>query len=201
MDEGELPMDERRKLTAKYIYENEEWLKIALDVYEAKDAVRSHLIEQIWQGVEKRVRDKIDGIDGAVYENGFWFWHEEAENFGIYGELKRGQRGPLYSLSLFVGIYLYDHVTLDNKHKEEIRQEIRRCYHEAFGGELFSEDHYLVRHFVGYDSGVDRWDSDTFLRKAVMERDETESNVADLLVETYRGIEDDLKRIAKDVWG
>ena len=47
MDEGELSMDQAKELTAKYICENEEWLKVALHVYEAKEAVQWHLIGQI----------------------------------------------------------------------------------------------------------------------------------------------------------
>ena len=193
MDEGELSMDEKKKLTAKYICENEDWLKIALDVYLAREAVRWHLIEQIWQGVEKRVRDKLDGdgIEGAAYKNGFWFWHEEAENFGIYGEVEQGRGTVLY---LIVGIYLADGAKLNTARREEIRQ----CY----GKQSDAKDHYLVKDYVGHDRELDRWDWDsTFLRQAINERDMVESYLADLLLNIYRRTEGNTKRIAKDVWG
>ena len=109
---------------------------------------------------------------------------------------------------LTVGIYLDDNATLDDARREEIRQ----CYDAAFDPPLGSTEQpasiqsiysgqYLVTRYVGNDLGLNRWDEDTFLRKAVMSREETESYLADLLVETYRGIGGDLKRITKDVWG
>ena len=193
MDEGELSMEQAQELTAKYICENEEWLKIALHVYEAKEAVRWHLIEQIWQGVEKRVCDKID-VKGDAYKHGFWFWHDEADNFGIYGEVEQGRGGAQH---LIVGIYLADDETLDVVRRKEIRQ----CYDDKFGKQCDFGGQYLVKDRVGSNDERGRWDWDTFLRKAVMERDQIESDLTDLLLNIYHGIEGNMKRIAKDVWG
>ena len=195
MDEGELSMEQAKELTAKYICGNEEWLKIALDVYLAREAVRWRLIEQIWQGVEKRVcGDGGDGIKGAAYKNGFWFWHEEAENFGIYGEVEQGRGTVLY---LIVGIYLADGAKLNTARREEIRQ----CYNPTAGKQSDPKDHYLVKDYVGHDRELDRWDWDsTFLRQAINERDMVESYLADLLLSIYHRTEGVIKRIAKDVW-
>ena len=194
MDEGVLSMEQAKELTAEFICGNEEWLRIALDVYLAREAVRWRLIEQIWQGVEERVcGDGGDGIKGAAYKNGFWFWHEEAENFGIYGEVEQG-KGTLY---LIVGIYLADEETLDVVR----RKEVRRCYDDAFGRQCKSDGHYLVKDYVGHDRELDRWDWDsTFLRQAINERDMVESYLADLLLSIYHRTEGVIKRIAKDVW-
>ncbi len=149
MDEGELSMEQAKELTAEFICGNEEWLKIALDVYLAREAVRWRLIEQIWQGVEERVcGDGGDGIKGAAYENGFRFWHEEAENFRIYGEVERG-KGTLY---LIVGIYLADGAKLNTARREEIRQ----CYGPAAGKQSDPKDHYLVKEYVGHNRELDR---------------------------------------------
>ena len=195
MDEGELSMDQAKELTAKYICENEEWLKIALHVYDAKDAVRWRLIEQIWQGVEKRILDKIDGIDQHIAQyNGFSFVHEDMWNFWIYAEVEQG-RWP--AQKLIVGIYLADEATLDVTRRKEIRQ----CYDAAFDKQCSSKGQYLVIDNVGQDRQLHRWDSEEFLREAIIGRDAIESYLADLLEKTFRDIERDMKRIAKDVWG
>ena len=190
MDKGELSMDQAEELTAKYICENEEWLKIALHVFEAKEAVRRHLIGQIWKGVKDRILGKGDGIEGHAWGDGFYFWHNEAENLLIYGEVERRPKGPLW---LIVGIYLSDDAKLDVKRREAIRQ----CYDAAFGKQCNSNDRYLVKDDnVGYDRGLGRWDWDAFLRQAVMSRDEIESYLAGLLLEIYERMEGDMKRIA-----
>ena len=190
MDEGELSMDQARELTAKYICENEEWLKIALHVFEAKEAVRWHLVEQIWQGVEKRILDRIDGIQIHTYERGFSFLHEDAGYFWIYAEVEQGR---LPAQHLIVGIYLSDEKELATERRKEIRQR----YDEAFGKQCDSKDNYLVKDRVD-DRRLGRWDTDEFLRDAIVSRDAIESRLADLLLKTYSGIEGDMKRIYKD---
>ena len=187
-------MEQAKELTAEYICGNEEWLKIAFHVYEAMGAVRPRVIKQIWQGVEKRVRDKIDCVDGYVEENGCWFWHEETSNFWTYAQVQRGPRGPM---RLTVGIYLDDDATLDDVRREEIRQ----FYDAAFEVQSACGGQTLAAHYVGGDRDLHRWDRDEFLVQAINKRDEVESYLADLLVETYRGVESALKRVTKDVWG
>ena len=198
MDEGGLSTDQAQELTAEFICGNEEWLKIALHVYKTKEAVRWRLIEQIWQGVKKQI-DKTDGIEGCAYKNGYRFWHKEAENFVLYGEVERGQRGPQYPLFLIVGIYVAEVETLDVAQRERIRQ----CYNPE-ASKQGDPNPYLVKDYVdynGYDNELGRWERDKFLEKAVMKQDEIVSYLADLLLDIYHRTEGDIKRIAKDVWG
>ena len=113
---------------------------------------------------------------------------------GIYGEVERGPKGPLY---LIVGIYLDDYATLDVTRRKKMRQR----YAAAFGKPYEPSDRYLVNHNVGYDRGLGRWDWPAFLRQAIMSRDVIESYIADLLLEIYDRMEGDMKRIAKEEWG
>ena len=193
MDEGELSMEQAKELTAKYICDNEEWLKIALHVYKTKETVRWHLIEQIWQGVKERI-DKIDGIEGCADKNGYRFWHKDAANFRLYGEVEQGNGMVLY---LIVGIYVADKEALDVERREEIRQ----CYDPTASKQKDPKDPYIVKRYVGPSNEQGRWDWDKFLEDAVMRRDKIESYLEDLLLTIYHRVEGDLKRIAKDVWG
>ena len=185
-------MDQAKELTARYICENEEWLKIALHVFEAKEAVRWHLTGKIWEGV----RDKIHGIEDAdiTRHNGFWFRHVELWNLWIFAELEQGRGRTQY---LTVGIYLADGTKLANTRREKIRQS----YGREFGKQRKFKDQYLVKDRVGDDRGLDRWDQDVFLRQAIMSRDAIESYVANLLLEIYDRMEGDMKQIEKDEWG
>ena len=51
---------------APYIWKNEEWLQMALHVYDAMPAVREHLIKAIFKAAGKRVAKELDVSSGRT---------------------------------------------------------------------------------------------------------------------------------------
>ena len=61
---------------APYIWKNEEWLQMALHVYDAMPAVREHLIKAIFKAAGKRVAKELDGVKRQNHEYGVCLWTE-----------------------------------------------------------------------------------------------------------------------------
>ena len=189
--------DEKKELTAKYIYDHQKWLEIALDVYEAMPTVRDRLVAQIWQRVWKRVAKQLgDRIQGYIYDDpyyGFCFLPKDgglmicAETWPIPN--RKTTLGPTCS------VYADDHVKLDDARRQEIVDLFEKVTDDQIGcrwskvGHRWSPDEYLAMVNIGNES----WNDDDFLRRAVRNRKEIVSNLTDLLVGTYERMEDEIK--------
>ena len=188
--------DEKKKLTAKYIYDHQEWLEIALDVYEAMPTLRDRLIAEIWQRIWKRVAKQLgDRVQGYIYGDsyyGFCFYPKDGELMICAESWKIPNRkttwGPTCS------VYAEDHVKLDDGRREEIIDLFEKVTDDQIGrrwsrvGHRWSTGKYLAVVNVGNES----WNDD-FLRRAVRNRKEIVSNLADLLVGIYENMENKIK--------
>ena len=174
------------ELSAQYICEDEERLRMALHVYEAMPAVREHLIKAIFNAAGERVAEEIDGVKQEPHENGVYLWTEETGDFYVFAELEPGKKS---ALRLTAGIYVDDAKSINKAQREEVR--------ERFGtevdlktwsyGESFSQGEYVAYAYVHHKHGG-HWHDDGFLSQAILSRDEVVSNVAQILVGIYKGM-------------
>ena len=174
------------ELSAKYIYEDRERLQMALHVYDAMPTVRKYLIEGIFNEVGEHVAEKVDGVEWNCDEEAVYFWTKETGDFNVYARVERGKRGVL---SLNAGVTAEEN-TVTAAEKDEIRErfETKSDLETWSYGESFSSNTTVAYAVVHHEYGDARWDQDPFLRRAILNRDEVVSGVAELLVRIYEGV-------------
>lgn len=176
------------ELSAQYICEDDERLRMALHVYKAMPAVRKHLIKAIFKAAGERVAEKIEGVElwypETESEHGVYFYTEETGDFYVFAQLEdRKRRG----LPLYAGVYA------DAKSIKTPRDKVRERFGTeadlgtwAYGGSV-SPDEHVAYAYVQHEHKEDRWDTDDFLSRAILNRDEIVSHIAELLVRIYEG--------------
>ena len=163
------------ELSAQYICEDEERLRMALHVYEAMPAVREHLIEDIFQAAGERVAEEIDGVKQEPHANGVYLWTEETGDCYVFAwaEKRDKQRG----LKLVAGIY--------DAESKETRERFAKIDLETWSDGKYDSDGYIGAWVNDKHEGGD-WHDDAFLHRAILHRDEVVKNVADLLIGIYK---------------
>lgn len=163
------------ELSAQYICEDEERLRMALHVYEAMPAVRWRLIKAIFKAAGGRVDEELDGVElDNEHQLGVYFQTEETGDCWVLAwvESRGGQ------IRLVAGIY-----------EESIKEETRERFAKIDLG-TWSDGKYVSDGYIGawvndkHEGG--RWDDDAFLHRAILHRDEVVKNVADLLIGIYK---------------
>ena len=178
------------KLTAQYICENEDRLKMALHVYEAMETVRNTLIKRIFKGAGDLIEKELDKVVTVCREQDVNFWTEETGEFGVYASADaRPRRGRSRDIRSFVAGVFVD----DAKPMKAKRDDIRARFEETVDwgtwtlGEDFSSD-LEVSYAFSHQEHIGRWNEDDFLRSAILHRKELEEAVAELLLQIYRGM-------------
>lgn len=170
------------ELSAKYIYEDEERLRMALHVYEAMPTVRKYLFKTIFAAAGERLADKLTGVELECSENGVRLWTEETGEFEVFVELEYGR-----GIFPYAGVY--------EKSGESIKErgnEIRERFETKVdlkawsSGKIYSEDKQISAYVDRADGG--RWHRDDFLRRAIMSQDEVVSIVEAPLLRIHRGV-------------
>ena len=178
------------KLTADYICEDGNRLEMALHVYEAMDAVRNFLIEDIFKAVGEYIKANVDGVVLHSREEDVYFWTEESGDFGVYATAhRRPKRGRSRNVRLFAaGVYADDAKPMKGQ-REEIRRRFRATVDWgtwSFGDDLSSSTEVCFA-FSHRDHGGE-WHEDDFLRGAILHRKEIVEAIAQLLVQIYGGM-------------
>ena len=165
------------ELSAQYICEDEERLRMALHVYEAMPAVREHLIEDIFKAAGERVAKELDGVLGDN-KDGVYLWTDGTGDCHVFVCAERpvgqGQRG----LKLLAGIYA---------ESKETRERFGKIDRKTWSDGKYDSGGYIGA-WVNDKHEGGRWDDDAFLSRAILHRDEVVKNVADLLIHIYEGM-------------
>lgn len=201
-------------LTANYILNDKKrTLEMALHVYRAMPTVHWRVVGEIWEGVLGRITNELgkDVIEHEQFDDddpyyGFAFWKKDGTFClwaGTENVLSRGTAdGPVF------GVWVYDK---DRACVEPGRlQELVDCFKEATNGigEVVDDETnncqgiVFPRVNVGkkhpqWDSGKapervpNRWGGD-ILPKVIEHREEIEMSLAELLLQTYRFVEERL---------
>ena len=166
------------ELSAQYICEDEERLRMALHVYDAMPAVRWRLIEDIFKAAGGRVDEELGGV-GLDNEEPHWvyFRTEKTGNCWVFASvyMPRGQQ-----IKLVAGIY---EVSI----KEETRERFAEVDLETWSDGEYKEDNHIGVE-VNDNHGGGRWDENSFLRRAILDRDGVVKDVTDLLIHIYKGM-------------
>ena len=178
------------KLTADYICEDGNRLEMALHVYEAMEAVRNFLIKDIFRAVGEYITADVDSVVLHSRENDVYFWTEESGDFGVFASAShRPKRGRARNARLFAAGVFAD----DTKPIKE-QGDIIRARFNATGdwgqwsiGEDLSSNTEVCYAFSHRDHGGE-WHEDDFLRGAIRHRKEIVEGVAQLLVQTWKGM-------------
>lgn len=175
------------ELAADFIRKDEERLRMALHVYEAMPNIRKYLIKDIFEAVGDSIRltkelasDELECYDESVY-----FRTKESGDFWVYAALEHGKRGVL---SLYVGVYHEDAKSVKTQ-GDQIQERFR-----AKGdlgtwsyGQSFSAGASVAYAYVHHEHGG-RWHDDDFLSRAIRNRDEVVSALAEILMGIYAGV-------------
>lgn len=178
------------ELTAKYISEDKDRLKMALHVYEAMDTVRNYLVEGIFKAAGECVVSKLDGVVMNCREQDIYFWTEETGVFGVFASAyARPKRGRSKRDRYFVAGVYADDANPIKVQGDEIRGRIET--NADWGtwsvGESFSSSTEICFAFSHHEHGG-KWHEDNFLRGAILHHEEIVGAVAELLVRIYRGM-------------
>ena len=170
------------ELSAQYIFEDDERLRMALHVYKAMPAVRMHLIKAIFEAAGERVAEEL-GVEWLLDERGVRLWDKKTDDFYVFAELESKRS----ALRLTAGLYVDDAKSIGKAQREEVFERFRKKVVDLktwFYGEE-SADEYVAYAYVHRKHGG-RWDDEAFLRRAILHRDEVVKNVADLLIGIYK---------------
>lgn len=173
------------ELSAKYIYEDKERLRMALHVYEAMPIVRKYLFETIFAAAGERLAEKLTDAKIECGENGVRLWTEEIGEFRVFVDLQYARADTIFP---YAGVYEKSGVSI-----KERGDQIRERFEEkvdlrawSSSGKIYSEDEQISAYVDRAYGG--RWHSDEFLRQAVLNQDEVVSIVEVPLLRIYRGV-------------
>ena len=169
------------ELAADYICKDQERLRMALHVYEAMPDVRKYLIKEIFEAVGDRIRQAKDLADDGLecYDESVYFCTEESGDFWVYAALEHGKRGVLW---LYVGVH-HDDAKSVKAQRDEIHERFRTMDDlETWSyGQSFSAGESVAYAYVHHEHGG-RWHDDDFLSRAIRNREEVVSALAEILM-------------------
>lgn len=171
------------ELTAKYICEDKDRLQMALHVHQAMPTVREHLIEDVFKAVGEHIAKRIDGVELRSDAESVYFWTEDTGEFGVSAWVSH-KRGIL---RLVAGVYVDDDdaKSVNKARRDEIQAHFDSIRKTWSDDDSFSSNTEIAYANVRYDHGGGRWDHDDFLTRAILNRDEIVSPIAELLVGIY----------------
>ena len=172
------------ELSAKYIYEDKDRLRMALHVYEAMPIVRKYLFETIFAAAGERLADKLTGIELECSEEGVRLWTEETGEFEVFVALERGRGDTIFP---YAGVYEESGESIKERRNEirerfETKVDLKAWSSSGIRSEDEQISAYVDRAYGG------RWHGDEFLRRAVLSQDEVVSIVEVPLLRIYRGV-------------
>ena len=170
------------ELTAKYICEDKDRLQMALHVHQAMPTVREHLIEDVFKAVGEHIAKQIDGVKWRSDAESVYFWTEDTGEFGVSAWVSHG-KGDI--LRLVAGVYVDDAKSVNKTRRDEIQACFDSIRETWSYGDRSSSNTEIAYANVHYDHGGGRWDEDDFLTRAILNRDEIVSPIAELLVGIY----------------
>ena len=166
-----------KEVSAEYILKDKERLRMALHVYDAMPTVRWRLIEDIFKAAGGRIDEELNGVGlDNEYPRCVYFQTEKTDDCWVFAlAYTRGKQ-----IQFAAGIY-------EESIKEETRERFEKVDLEMWSdGEYKIDDHIGVR--VNTSTGGGRWDENSILRRAILDRDKVVKDVADLLIHIYKGM-------------
>lgn len=176
------------ELSAKYICEDDERLRMALHVYLAMPIVQNMLIKRILEAVGRRFAENHDGVElDDAYTRSLYLAPKGTNELWIYASWTEDRRG---TTQLSAGVYAEKAGVYADSVDETQRKEMKERFESNVDvdtwakGDVQSSDRHLA--FANLRGG--RWDREEFLRKAILKQDELVSEVVDALERIYKGM-------------
>lgn len=184
--------DELNKLSAKYIFEQEERLLMALHVYEAMPIVREYVIKDLFERVGSRVANAVSVVKQEYRNDAVYFRTEESGDLYIYAWLYDHEYFDKRSrsvLSLVAGIYGKAESTKAKEIGERLETRVR-LKTWSYGRKWSSKDKLdpgIAFTFKHHEHGTE-WPYTAFLRRVIDAKEEVVSEISELLVDIYKGV-------------
>ena len=178
-------LDVSAEVTAKYIWDNQKWLENALQVYEAMPTIRDLLAQEIMDGA-KQLLGEAGYVSEANSLPCVGVRTVKDSPFSLRAELELSSKGSKW-------LYLACHVD----QAASIRAKERKRVFEAFldgtskldgvaSGDTVSNKRYAWIYLAGE---LRDWNSDGFLRGAILRRAELKESLSRLLCESREHLE------------
>lgn len=174
-------LDVSAEVTAKYIWDNQKWLENALQVYEAMPTIRDYLAKDIFDGTSKLLGE-VSYVSEANDLPCVAVHTAKESPFSVSAELELSSKGSKW-------LYVACRVDQDASIHADERVRVFEAFLEgalkldgvSTRNETGSNERYA---WIYLSDELRDWNSDLFLRGAILRRDKLKKRLSQLLRES-----------------